>query len=189
MEAHDTEGDRSASVAARAEYRWALAVGAVIVVLLGMVGYMSLHWIMMPAVRMDTIDPATLHLAGEFTEDRLGSTLEPDGSVTVRVVASQYSFAPTCLLVPVGTPVRFRGTSADVVHGFSIAQTNVNLMLVPGYISNFHARFHRTGKMAMPCHEYCGVGHAAMWAHVQVIERADFLNRARQGGRLNCVER
>ena len=189
MQAQDTEGGRSARVAAQAEYRWALVAGAVIVFILGMIGYMSLHWIMMPAARMETIDPSTLHLAGDFTEDRLGSSLEPDGSVTVRVLANQYSFTPACVLVPVGTPVRFRGTSADVVHGFSIAQTNVNVMLIPGYISNFHTRFHKTGDMLMPCHEFCGVGHAAMWAHVKVIERADFIERARQGGRLDCVER
>lgn len=189
MQAHDTEGARSASVALQAEFRWALLVGAVIVFLLGMMGYMSLHWIMMPAVRMETIDPTTLHLAGEFTEDQLGSVLEPDGSVTVRVVASQYSFTPACILVPAGAPVRFRATSADAVHGFSIAHTNVNVMLVPGYISNFDARFGQTGEMLMPCHEYCGVGHAAMWARVKVIARAEFDSRARQGGRLNCVER
>jgi cytochrome c oxidase subunit 2 len=188
MQAHDTEGTHSADVAVQAEYRWALVSGAVILFLLVMIGYMSLHWIAMPSVRMETIDPSTLHLAGDFTEDRLGSTLEPDGSVTVRLLANQYSFTPTCVLVPVGMPVRFRGTSADVVHGFSIGQTNINVMLVPGYISNFHTRFHKTGEMLMPCHEFCGVGHAAMWAHVKVVSRADFMKRARQGGRLNCVE-
>jgi cytochrome c oxidase subunit 2 len=39
------------------------------------------------------------------------------------------------------TPVTFRATSADVVHGFLIDGTNINLMLVPGYISSLGARF------------------------------------------------
>ena len=39
------------------------------------------------------------------------------------------------MLVPAGTPVTFRATSADVVHGFLITGTNINLMLVPGYVS------------------------------------------------------
>ena len=189
MQAQDSEAARSDDVAVEAEFRWALLVGAVILFLLLMLGYMSLNWIAMPSVRMETIDPATLHLAGDFTEDRLGSTLEPDGTVTVRVIANQYSFTPTCVLVPVGMPVRFRGTSADVVHGFSIPQGNVNLMLVPGYISNFQTRFHKPGEMLMPCHEFCGVGHAAMWARVKVVPRADFMKRARYGRRLNCDER
>jgi len=41
----------------------------------------------------------------------------------------------------------------------------------------------------MPCHEYCGTGHEAMWARVQVLPRDEFLARARSGERLSCVAR
>ena len=61
--------------------------------------------------------------------------LEPDGSVTVRAIGQQYSFTPACILVPADTPITLRATSADVVHGFLIQGTNVNTMLVPGYVS------------------------------------------------------
>jgi cytochrome c oxidase subunit 2 len=40
----------------------------------------------------------------------------------------------------------------------------------------------------MPCHEYCGTGHAAMWAHVRVIERAQFMQEAASGRRVSCVK-
>lgn len=175
------------AVAARAETRWAWIVGAIIVFLTGMMAYMSLHWISMPAQRMETIDPTTLHLSGEFVEANLGSAREPDGSVTVRLLASQYAFTPQCVLVPKDTPVRIRGTSSDVVHGFSIGETNVNVMLAPGYISNFSANFHRAGEFLMPCHEFCGIGHAAMWARVKVVE-ADEFARAMKNGRASCVK-
>jgi cytochrome c oxidase subunit 2 len=149
---------------------------------------MSVHWAAMPPVRTETIDPATLHINGEFVETNLGTMVEPDGSVTVRVLANQYSFTPSCIVVPNGTPVRFRGTAADVVHGFSITQSNVNLMLIPGYISNFRTRFAKAGEHAMPCHEYCGVGHAAMWARVRIVDKAAFMRQAAGGKRVSCAE-
>jgi cytochrome c oxidase subunit 2 len=178
----------SARVAARAEMKWATVTLAIIAFLIGMMVYMSLHWATMPPMRLETVDPTTLHLAGEFTEDNLGSSVESDGSVTVRLVANQYSFSPQCLLVPTDTPVTLRGTSADVVHGFNIAQTNVNVMLEPGYISVFKTTFKKPADLVMPCHEFCGVGHAGMWARVKVVDKAEFLRRATNGRRLSCVE-
>jgi cytochrome c oxidase subunit II len=181
------DADDSA-VAARSESRWAMLVGAIVLFLVGMTAYMSLHWATMPAVRMETIDPTTLHLGGEFVEGNLGSALEADGSVTLRIVANQYSFTPQCALVPIDTPIQIRATSADVVHGFSVAHTNVNMMLVPGYVSNFQTRFQRTGDLLMPCHEFCGVGHAAMWAHVKVVDKAQFERQAASARRISCVK-
>jgi cytochrome c oxidase subunit 2 len=176
------------AVAAAAEARWARIVGAIILFLVAMMVYMSVHWAAMPPVRTETIDPGTLHIAGEFVETNLGSAVEPDGTVTVRVLANQYSFTPSCILVPNDTPIHIRGTAADVVHGFSIGHTNVNMMLVPGYISNFRTRFEGTGEHVMPCHEYCGTGHAAMWAHVKVVDKAEFMRQAGPARRLSCVQ-
>lgn len=174
--------------AERAETRWVWVVAIIIAILLGMMGYMSLHWITMPPQRMETVNPGTLHLVGEFVENNLGSALESDGGVTVRVVGSQYSFTPQCLLVPADTPLTIRATSSDVVHGFSVTGTNVNLNLVPGYVSTFHARFQQTGEHTMPCHEFCGVGHAAMWAHVKVVDKQTFARAAQNKRRLSCAE-
>ena len=177
-----------AAVAHAAESRWAILVGAIIVFLVGMIAYMSLHWAAMPPVRTETIDPGRLHISGEFIETNLGSVAEADGTVTVRVLAGQYSFTPSCLLVPRDTPIHIRGTAADVVHGFSVTQSNVNLMLIPGYISNFRTKFEKTGEHMMPCHEYCGVGHAAMWARVKIIDKDQFMRQAAGGRRLSCAE-
>jgi hypothetical protein len=58
----------------------------------------------------ETIDVKTLHLKGEFVENDLGVANNPDGSVTVRMVAQQYMFVPQCVKVPIGTPVHFRLT-------------------------------------------------------------------------------
>lgn len=178
----------SSHVAAKAEWRWAVFVIAVIALLIGMIAYTTLHWVTMPTKRVETINPSTLHLSGEFTEDNLGSAVEPDGSVTVRVIGQQYSFVPQCILVPDKTPIRFRVTSADVIHGFIIADTNVNVMLEPGYISTFHTNFKKPAMHVMPCHEFCGVGHAGMWARVKVIDKETFFKQADKERRQSCVQ-
>jgi cytochrome c oxidase subunit II len=177
----------SAKVAARIEQRWAMLVVGIVAVLVAMVIFTGLHWAMMPPSRVETIDPTTLHVSGEFVESNLGSAIEEDGTVIVRLVAQQYSFTPQCIVVPVNTPIIFRATSADVIHGMLITGTNINSMLEPGYISTFKTTFDKTGDHLMPCHEYCGLGHEAMWAHVKVIDRDAFLTLAGKTRRLSCV--
>ena len=78
-------------------------------------------------------------------------------------------------------------TSSDVVHGFQVFGTNVNTMAVPGYVSTFVATLKGVGERAMPCHEFCGVGHAAMWARVRVVPRAEFRALMRDRRRASCV--
>jgi cytochrome c oxidase subunit II len=177
------------AVAEAAEKRWAIIVVAIIGLLVLMMVITGLHWASMPPSRVETVDVKTLHLKGEFVESNLGTAMEPDGKVTVRLIAQQYSFVPNCITVPADTPVTFRGTATDAIHGFIIGRTNANTMLVPGFVSTFTTSFHKTGEQLMPCHEYCGTGHEAMWAHVQVLPRDEFLARAKTGERVSCVQR
>lgn len=179
----------SAAVAVAAERRWALIVVAIIALLVAMMVITALHWASMPPSRVETIDVKTIHLRGEFVESNLGTALAPDGKVTVRLIAQQYSFVPQCLVVPAEMPVTFRATSTDALHGFIIGRTNANTMLVPGFVSTFTTTFPKAGEQLMPCHEYCGTGHEAMWARVQVLPTAEFLAKSRSGERLSCVPR
>jgi cytochrome c oxidase subunit II len=177
------------AVSERAEKNWAYFAVALIVFMLAVIVYVGLHWAMMPPSRVETTDPSRLQLSGEFVESNLGSGVEPDGSVIVRFVAQQYSFTPQCLVVPADTPVTFRTTSADVVHGLLITDTNVNTMVVPGYVATFSTVFNKPAEHLMPCHEYCGFGHQTMWAHVKVVDKATFFAQAKQNRRLSCVSR
>lgn len=172
----------------RAEHRWAAVAVALMVMLVVIAVFGGVHQVTLPQSRSETVDPTTLHLRGEFIESNLGSALEPDGSVTVRFIGQQYSFTPPCLLVPADTPIAFRATSTDAVHGFLIAGTTVNLMLVPGYVSNLPARFEATGERVMPCQEFCGVGHEGMWARIKIIDKAAFARMAAAAKRLDCVQ-
>jgi cytochrome c oxidase subunit II len=161
---------------ARTENRWLFVMAGMLVVLMAIIVVTGTVYALHPPSNIEIIDPLTLHLKGEFVESNLGSAVEPDGSVTVRVLAEQYSFVPNCIRVPVDTPIKFRVTSADVIHGFIIPYTNVNTMVVPGYVAEVRTRFTATGRNDMPCHEYCGLGHQAMWAHVVVVPKDEFAN-------------
>ncbi|MBZ6078666.1 cytochrome C oxidase subunit II [Microvirga puerhi] len=180
--------DDGAAVAARAERRWATLSIVIIVVIAGVAAFAGIHQATMPQVRVETADPTTLHIGGEFVETNLGSAAEPDGTVTVRAIGQRYSFTPQCILVPTDTPITLRATSSDVVHGLLIQGTNVNTMLVPGYVSVLTARFEKPGEHLMPCQEFCSIGHEGMWARVKVIDKAAFMNMTSNRRRLDCVE-
>jgi cytochrome c oxidase subunit 2 len=185
MTVHD--GHRGAEVAERTEKRWATISVIIIVVLALLAAFAGIHRATMPQARVETIDPVRLHLSGEFVESNLGSVLESNGSVTVRAIGQQYSFTPACILVPAQTPITLRATSADVVHGILVQGTNINTMLVPGYVSEQFMRFEKTGEHLMPCQEFCSFGHEGMWGKVKVIDKAEFESKAKSGGRLSCV--
>jgi cytochrome c oxidase subunit 2 len=177
----------AAAVAERVERRWATVAILIIVFLAGMAAFAGIHQATMPQTAVETIDPTTIHLQGEFIESSLGSAVEQDGSVTVRVIGQQYSFSPPCIVVPTQTPVTFRATSADVVHGFLIQGTNINTMLVPGYVSVQKASFDQPGEHLMPCQEFCSVGHEGMWAKVKAVDKQQFLSEIADKRRLSCA--
>ena len=187
MTASDKNAD-SADVAARVERRWAVLSMAIIAALVGMAAYAGIHQAVMPQAHVETADPATLHIAGEFIESNLGSAVEPDGSVLVRAIGQQYSFTPQCVVVPSDTRITIRATSADVLHGLFIQGTNVNSMLVPGYISIVETSFKTPGEHVVPCHEFCGYGHQGMWGKIKVIDKAAFATLASGKRRLTCVD-
>ena len=81
-------------VAAASERRWAIIVMVIIALLVAMMIFTGLKWAAMPPSRVETIDPRTLHIDGEFVESNLGTTVAADGRVVTRIVAQQYSFEP-----------------------------------------------------------------------------------------------
>jgi cytochrome c oxidase subunit 2 len=184
----ETDHSLGEAVAARIERRWATLSIVIVGVLVGMATFIGIHQATMPQGRVETADPMTLHLAGEFIESNLGSAVEADGSVTVRAIGQQYSFTPQCIVVPADTPVTLRTTSADVVHGLIIQGTNINTMLVPGYVSELPVHFKKPGEHVMPCQEFCGIGHQGMWGKVKVVDKAAFAVMAAARRRLTCVD-
>jgi cytochrome c oxidase subunit 2 len=184
----DPAADGAFERAERVERRWASVSVAIVALMVVLAAVAGIHQATMPQLRLETADPRTLHVSGEFIESNLGSVPEPDGSVTVRAIGQQYSFTPQCVLVPAGRTITFRATSGDAVHGFLIDGTNVNVMLVPGYVSTISTRFDEPGEHHMPCHEFCGVGHEGMWGKIQVVAPETFQRLAAGRGRVDCVK-
>lgn len=177
------------AVARRYESRWSLAMGAIIFLLLATIVFTGIHFESMPPSRVETIDATTLDQKGEFVESNLGTYVDPGGGVTVHLLAEQYAFRPSCLVLPADEPITIRATSADVVHGIEIMGTNVNSMLVPGYVSTFVATLHGAGERLMPCQEFCGMGHAAMWARIEVVPKSEFDRLTQSNPRPTCGKR
>jgi cytochrome c oxidase subunit II len=134
-----------------------------------------------------SVDPLTLHLAGEFVENNLGTEQNADGSVTVRMIAEQYLFIPHCILIPAGAPVHLRITSADAVHSFAIDGTNYNVKTLAGTISEAQLQFANAGDYKTACREFCGAGHYAMRSEVKVVPREQF-PALQPGERGTCAE-
>jgi len=74
-----------------------------------------------------------------------------------------------------------------VIHGLLVSGTNVNTMVVPGYVSQVHTVFRTTGDLLMPCHEFCGLGHSEMTAVVRVVPPEDF--HPGPDGRVACARK
>ena len=112
------------------------------------------------------IDPQAVSQTAPFDEPGVRE-LAP-GRYEVTVVAQVFQFTPNEITVPAGSRVTFELTSRDVVHGFKIDDTPINVMVVPGQISKVTTTFYEPGEYLIVCHEYCGAGHHAMFGKVIV---------------------
>jgi len=90
------------------------------------------------------------------------------GKYQVVVIGLTWSFLPDEIDLPAGADVTFVATSMDVIHGFFIPGTRVNMMLLPGQVSETSYRFRKPGEYLLICHEYCGRLHHTMSARVVV---------------------
>ena len=100
--------------------------------------------------------------------DKPGVHQTGPGKYDVVVIGQTWSFTPDDIELPAGADVTFYATSSDVIHGFEVAGTRVNMMLVPGEVSSETYTFKRPGEYLLLCHEYCGRLHHTMSGKVVV---------------------
>src|SRR5262249_36681264 len=86
------DGIVPAEVVARTEKRWLGIMVAMLIVMMAVVVLTGVTHAISPPSNVETIDPTTLHLGGEFAESNLGTAQELDGSHTVRLIAGQFGF-------------------------------------------------------------------------------------------------
>lgn len=151
------------------EKKWAavtlLIAGLFVSVILASAFFHGIH----APSNVETVDSASLHLSAEFAEDKLGVQQNPDGSITVRMVAGRYGFYPKNITLPAETNITFRWVSLDVIHGVHMPMTNMSTMIVPGYVAQVKTLLHHAGDYPLICNEYCGMGHAHMWTNIKVV--------------------
>lgn len=91
-----------------------------------------------------------------------GVVNNPDGTVDVFLVAKAFQFEPTTLRIPARKKINFYLTSADVLHGYYVEKTNINVTVMPGQVAAFSTTFKTPGTLNVICDEYCGIGHHNM---------------------------
>jgi cytochrome c oxidase subunit 2 len=82
--------------------------------------------------------------------------------------------APTTLVVPSDTTVRFTLTSRDVIHSFWVPAVRFKRDAFPKRTTTFDLVFDQPGFHPGYCAEYCGLQHGAMHFSVNVLAPADF---------------
>ena len=147
-----------------------LYLGALLLVaFMGALTYAAVALGMNLPSRAGSIDPTAVRTTAPF--DQPGVRQTGPNSYEAVIVAQMWSFTPSEIRVPEGAEITIKATSADVVHGLSIEGTRVNLMLLPGQITELKYTFKRSGEHLLICHEYCGRAHHMMGGRV-IVEPA-----------------
>lgn len=144
-----------------------LAAGAaVLIVCMAALAYAAVALGIQLPGRVGAVDPKRLATTAPF--DHPGVRQTGPASYEAVVVGRVWAFDPPTITVPRDADITFVGTSADVIHGFHVGDTRVNVMLIPGQITRVTHRFHEPGEYLLLCHEYCGLGHHTMAGKVVV---------------------
>ncbi|MFS8579895.1 MAG: cytochrome c oxidase subunit II [Novibacillus thermophilus] len=151
---------------------WLLFGTGTLLVFLIVVGISAFYMGNQPPSCAVTLDPQKVDETPPF--DKPGLKQIGDNEYQLDIVASAFDYdvgaEDKVVSIPKGATVHFNATTKDVVHGFQLVGTNVNMMLEPGYVSTYSNTFDKPGKYTLLCNEYCGVGHHMMAATIEVTE-------------------
>ena len=147
-----------------------LTVGAAVLVAcaIALVYATVAHGIHLPGVS-GRVDPANLASTPPF--DQPGVYARGADAYEVVVIGRAWNFQPAEVHVPAGAEITFTATTADVIHGFNVEGTRLNMMLIPGQVSRNTYTFDEPGEYLVICHEYCGLAHHTMYGRV-IVEPA-----------------
>lgn len=145
---------------------WLVLAVAVLVLSMVVTGYQAFAQGMAPPSGKETIDPTRVDEIAPF--DNPGVFEIGENEYEVVMTLQIYSFNPGNIEIPAGSTVHFKMTSKDVVHGFQVAGTNLNAMVMPGHIQKISQTFDEPGEYLVLCNEYCGTGHQLMSTTITV---------------------
>jgi cytochrome c oxidase subunit II len=95
------------------------------------------------------------------------------------------------LVLPVDEAVKLTLRANDVIHSFWVPEFGQKSDAVPGIETTLVITPTKVGNYSLVCTELCGLGHAAMRAPVQVVNRPEydaFLEEAASGGGTEATE-
>jgi cytochrome c oxidase subunit II len=78
------------------------------------------------------------------------------------------------VVVPVGEPVRFVLTAADVIHAFSVPEFFIKRDANPGRVNVIQLTVEEPGTYRGQCAEFCGLYHSRMPFAVIAVERPEY---------------
>jgi cytochrome c oxidase subunit 2 len=145
---------------------WLTISFGMIMIFMLITGYQAFALEMGPPSNMETIDPQKVDETAPF--DKPGITKIGENEYEVVMTLQAFGFTPNKIEVPAGSTVHFTLTSKDVMHGFQVANTNINAMVVPGHIQKITQKFDEPGEYLVICNEYCGAGHQIMATTIKV---------------------
>ena len=111
-------------------------------------------------------DPAASSTTAPATDAGLVRT--GPNAYSVHMLGHIWAWTPSPLHVPQGATVTFYVTSSDVLHGFEVQGTTINVTAVPGVTGTATYTFSRAGTYHIVCNEFCGVEHQAMIGRIIV---------------------
>jgi len=97
------------------------------------------------------------------------SVVHPPPGSDIYLVARMWEWWPI-LELEKGKTYRMHISSMDVLHGFSLQPTNINLQIHPGYDFVVMVTPNESGEFGVVCNEYCGIGHHTMLGKMYVVE-------------------
>jgi len=106
----------------------------------------------------------------------------PKEGLNVTTIARMWNFSflyengkqSNDLVVPVGTAVKLKLTSVDVLHSVFIPAFRIKEDIIPGREKLMWFIPQKIGTYDLYCAEYCGLQHAYMGADLKAVSQADF---------------
>jgi len=134
------------------------------------------------AVPADVIEPIEVykqenndHPEARWDPKNTGVERTGPNEVTVHIIAKRSQYYPDKVEVQQGDEVTFHLTNieqvSDMIHGFGIAEHNMNAIVAPGETKTFTITAEKTGVFPFYCTNFCSALHQEMQGYLEVTPR------------------
>ncbi|MBN8190690.1 cytochrome c oxidase subunit II [Bacillus sp. NTK074B] len=151
--------------------KWWLTLGTgSLILFLIILGISAFHQGHQPPSAKAYVNPEQVDKIAPFNNPGLKKVEGKASEYELVFVASAFNYTPGEIEIPKGSTLKITATTKDVIHGFEVAGTNINMMLEPGFVSEYTTTLDKAGEYLIVCNEYCGVGHHTMKSMIKVVE-------------------